>query len=102
MPNSAYQTAPAPGRSGRSPGSQDVIPIGGAGLMGPSRNLFLMPSSPLAELRKVLPNAQIDFDPGQTPARGGAARAALRRGHRLWDPRRGRELRPHRPVAAVG
>src|SRR5262245_59874708 len=36
--------------------------------MGPARNLFLMPSSPLAELKKLLPNAQIDFDPGQTPA----------------------------------
>jgi beta-glucosidase len=45
-----------------------VIPIGGAGPMGGSRNLFLMPSSPLAELRKLLPDAQIDFDPGQTPA----------------------------------
>jgi beta-glucosidase len=49
-------------------GFADVIPIGGSGLMGPSRNLFLMPSSPLTELKKLLPNAQIDFDPGQTPA----------------------------------
>jgi beta-glucosidase len=45
-----------------------VIPIGGAGPMGPSRNLFIMPSSPLQELKKLLPNALIDFDPGQTPA----------------------------------
>ncbi len=45
-----------------------VIPIGGAGPMGPTRNLYLMPSSPLAELRKLLPDAQIDFDPGQNPA----------------------------------
>jgi beta-glucosidase len=45
-----------------------VVPIGGAGPMGPARNLFLMPSSPLDELRKLLPNAQIDFDPGLTPA----------------------------------
>jgi beta-glucosidase len=45
-----------------------VIPIGGAGPMGHSRNLYLMPSSPLAELRELLPDAQIDFDPGQTPA----------------------------------
>lgn len=45
-----------------------VIPIGGTGVMGPSRNLFLMPSSPLAELKKLAPKAQIDFDPGQTPA----------------------------------
>jgi beta-glucosidase len=45
-----------------------VIPIGGPGLMGGARNLFLLPSSPLAELRKLLPDAEIDFDPGQTPA----------------------------------
>ena len=44
-----------------------VVPIGGAGPMGPSRNLFVMPSSPVAELKKLLPEAQIDFDPGQTP-----------------------------------
>jgi beta-glucosidase len=49
-------------------GYATVIPIGGAGPMGGSRNLFLMPSSPLAELRKLLPDAEIDFDPGQTPA----------------------------------
>jgi beta-glucosidase len=36
--------------------------------MGASRNLFLMPSSPLAELKSLLPGAQVDFDPGQTPA----------------------------------
>jgi beta-glucosidase len=45
-----------------------VVPIGGAGPMGPARNLFLMPSSPLAGLRKLLSNAQIDFDPGLTSA----------------------------------
>jgi beta-glucosidase len=45
-----------------------VIPIGGPGALGASRNLFLMPSSPLAELHKLLPEAKIDFDPGQTPA----------------------------------
>jgi beta-glucosidase len=53
-------------------GFADVIPIGGAGPMGATRNLFLMASSPLAELKKLLPNAQIDFDPGYT-----AAEAAL-------------------------
>src|SRR5262245_25467531 len=47
-----------------------VIPIGGAGPMGASRNLFLMPSSPLAELKKLLPNGQIDFDSGPTPGGG--------------------------------
>lgn len=45
-----------------------VLPIGGAGPMGASHNLFLMPPSPLDELKKVLPNTMIDFDPGQTPA----------------------------------
>jgi beta-glucosidase len=49
-------------------GYADVIPIGGAGPMGQSRNLFLMPSSPLEELKKLLPDAALDFDPGQTPA----------------------------------
>jgi beta-glucosidase len=49
-------------------GFADVITIGGAGPMGASRNLFLIPSSPLAELKKLAPKAQIDFDPGQTPA----------------------------------
>src|SRR5262245_50713448 len=45
-----------------------VVKIGGPGTMGAARNLFLFPPSPLAELRKLLPKAQIDFDPGQTPA----------------------------------
>lgn len=47
-------------------GFAGVILIGGAGPMGASRNLFLMPSSPLAELQKLLPKAEIEFDPGQT------------------------------------
>jgi beta-glucosidase len=45
-----------------------VVPIGGAGPLGASRNLFILPSSPLMELTTRLPEAQIDFDPGQTPA----------------------------------
>src|SRR5215472_15294213 len=36
--------------------------------MGNIRNLFLLPSSPLAELKKLLPQAQIEFDGGYTPA----------------------------------
>jgi beta-glucosidase len=36
--------------------------------MGRHRNLFLFAPSPLEELQKALPNAQIDFDPGYTPA----------------------------------
>src|SRR5207247_1119276 len=44
------------------------IKIGGPGIMGSARNLYLLPSSPEAELRKLLPSAQIEFDPGMTPA----------------------------------
>jgi len=49
-------------------GFADVIKIGGAGVMGRHRNLFLFPLSPLDELKKALPEAQIEFDPGYTPA----------------------------------
>src|SRR5262245_1058389 len=46
-----------------------TVNIGGAhGVMGNIRNLFLLPSSPLAELKKLLPQAQIEFDGGYTPA----------------------------------
>jgi beta-glucosidase len=44
------------------------IEIGGPGMMGATRKLFLLPPSPLAELKKLLPQAQIEFDPGYTPA----------------------------------
>lgn len=44
------------------------INIGGPGIMGKGRNLFLLPSSPVEELKKLLPNATIDFDPGYTIA----------------------------------
>ena len=49
-------------------GFADVIPIGGPGLTAGLRNLYLLPSKPLDELRKQLPNAQIEFDPGISPA----------------------------------
>ncbi|EWT02113.1 beta-glucosidase [Intrasporangium oryzae NRRL B-24470] len=45
-----------------------VIKIGGPGIMGVGRNLYLFPSSPLAELRSALPHAHIEFDPGMSPA----------------------------------
>jgi beta-glucosidase len=59
-------------------GSGAVLPAGGyAGSlnigrahasMGAARNLYLLPSSPLAELRKLLPQAQIEFvNPGAAP-----------------------------------
>jgi beta-glucosidase len=45
------------------------VPVGGSGVMGSSaRDLLLMPSSPLAELRRLLPDADVDFDPGVSPA----------------------------------
>ena len=49
-------------------GFAEVIKVGGPGIMGVGRNLYLLPSSPLAELRKLLPAAQIEFDPGMNPA----------------------------------
>jgi beta-glucosidase len=53
----------------RPPGGYaEVIRIGGTGVMGGFRSLFLLPSSPLAELETLVPEAQIEFDPGMTPA----------------------------------
>lgn len=49
-------------------GFAGFMKIGGAGVMGRHRNLFLFAPSPLEELQKALPNAEIDFDPGYTPA----------------------------------
>jgi beta-glucosidase len=57
-------------------GFAEVIKVGGPGVMGVGRNLFLFPSSPLVELRKVLPDAEIEFDPGMSP--GEAALMAAR------------------------
>jgi beta-glucosidase len=36
--------------------------------MGAGRNLYLLPSSPVAELAKLLPSAHVEYDPGMTPA----------------------------------
>jgi beta-glucosidase len=44
------------------------ITIGGPGIMGSMRNLSLLPSSPVSELERLLPGAQVEFDPGLTPA----------------------------------
>jgi beta-glucosidase len=49
-------------------GHAAVIKIGGPGIMGGARNLYLLPSSPIAEIKKLLPKVQIEFDPGQSPA----------------------------------
>ncbi|MGB6454671.1 MAG: glycoside hydrolase family 3 C-terminal domain-containing protein [Streptosporangiaceae bacterium] len=58
-----------------------VVPVGGPGIMGLARNLYLHPSAPLAELRKLLndqagfswqagkpPQAAVEFDPGMSAA----------------------------------
>src|SRR5690606_9613707 len=47
-------------------GFAGVIKIGGAGVMGKHRNLFLFPPAPLEVLQQAFPNAQFDFDPGYT------------------------------------
>jgi beta-glucosidase len=66
-------------------GSSAVLPIGGyAGIvriggphaMGLMRNLYLLPPSPFAALKSLLPQARLEFDPGQSPAE--AAMAARR------------------------
>ncbi|HMR49575.1 MAG TPA: beta-glucosidase [Arachnia sp.] len=45
------------------------VNIGGArGLMGNARNLNLLPSSPLKELRKLMPDARIEYDGSYTVA----------------------------------
>ena len=49
-------------------GYAEVIRVGGPSFMGATRNLYLLPSSPLAEITKLLPEAQIEFDPGMSPA----------------------------------
>ncbi len=53
------------------------VPLGGPGVMGSMRNLFVLPSSPVEELARLLPGAEIDFDPGMSPAEAAtlAARA---------------------------
>jgi beta-glucosidase len=48
------------------------VHIGGPGIMGSMRNLYLLPSSPTQELGRLMPEAEIEFDPGMT-----AAEAAL-------------------------
>jgi beta-glucosidase len=45
-------------------GYAGVVPLGGTGLEAGLRNLYLLPPSPLEELRKQLPHAQIEFDAG--------------------------------------
>jgi beta-glucosidase len=49
-------------------GYAEVIHVGGPGIMGVARNLYLFRSAPVAELAKLLPKAKIEFDPGISPA----------------------------------
>ena len=54
---------------GRPPGGYAaVIPVGGDTELGARRNQVFLPSSPLAELRNLLPRASIAYDPGAYPA----------------------------------
>jgi beta-glucosidase len=48
-------------------GFATVVPIGGPGIMGDWRNLYLLPTSPVTELKRRLPEARIEFDPGINP-----------------------------------
>jgi beta-glucosidase len=64
-------------------GFASVIKIGGAGVMGKHRNLFLFPPSPLEELQAALPQAQFDFDPGYTPSEAALTATCRFRGARM-------------------
>ncbi len=56
-------------------GYAEEIKIGGPGGMGVGRNLYLLGPSPLAELKKLLPSASFEFDPGMTPTEAAIAAA---------------------------
>jgi beta-glucosidase len=45
-----------------------TIPLSGPSFMTPARNLNLLPSAPLVELKKLMPEASIAYDPGAFPA----------------------------------
>jgi beta-glucosidase len=49
-----------------------AITIGGEGLLGPTRNMYFLPSSPLSALETLLPRARITFDAGIYPAEAAA------------------------------
>jgi beta-glucosidase len=51
-----------------SGGFAAIVKVGGPGVMGAARNLFVFPSSPLAELKKIMPMAHFEFAPAYTPA----------------------------------
>ncbi len=49
-------------------GYAEKVAVGGPGVMGVGRNLYLFGDSPLDRLREHLPKAEIEFDPGISPA----------------------------------
>jgi beta-glucosidase len=49
-----------------------TIPLGGEGVMAKFRSLYFSAPSPLAELKKLLPDAAISYDPGLFPAEAAA------------------------------
>ena len=50
-----------------------TIRVGGPGVMGPSRNLYLLASVPLEEIREAFPHAKVDFSPGMDAAESALA-----------------------------
>ena len=57
-------------------GAKRVVPLGGEGMMGPFRSQYFNGSSPLAALRKALPEAKVTFDDGRYVASAVAAAKA--------------------------
>jgi beta-glucosidase len=57
-------------------GAKRVAPLGGEGMMGPFRSQYFNGSSPLAALRKALPEAKVTFDDGRYVASAVAAAKA--------------------------
>ncbi len=57
-------------------GAKRVVPLGGEGMMGPFRSQYFNGSSPLAALRKALPQAKVTFDDGRYVASAVAAAKA--------------------------
>jgi beta-glucosidase len=71
LPGSGSSAVTPPG------GFAAAIPIGGEGILGRSRNMYFLLSSPMSELRKLLPKAQITFESTQRRPRPS-------RGVRIW------------------
>lgn len=57
-------------------GAKRSVPLGGEGMMGPFRSQVFNGSSPLAALRKALPEAKVTFDDGRYVASAVAAAKA--------------------------